>query len=490
MIVGLLAMAALVVRWKTAAVAEPGGRARGPASTQARRCSRSSASTGLFALTSNLNIGHRHLLPIYPALCILAGGAAFWIQPLFERTRMRSSQTGRERAQERPRRQSQGRRSGWLTDARCGDDGAAGVARGRVGDHQAELPGVLQPTGGRTLAGLQAPGRQLAGLGTGPAGAQAVARWARVSQRAGGSNVYLSYFGTARPEYYGIQATLLAGFIDRRPPQPPVPLGGGVYCISATVLDVIGRMFYKPEYESNYQAALKNMTVFARASENEQAMSALMQQTGEHYWRQLFVQFDQLRTGRLVAFLRREPDAMVGYSILIYRLTDADVAQALNGRPPHSKIERQSGILDGRMAKAKKHGRRPASAVQTHVERAPATAACRRLLGACRRIVRRVRLPERARQRLRPRRHPHHSRQPAHPLAREHSGLFASSYWGLSGAQALYRPLVLATYAVNYAMHGLSTYGYTPSTSPCTRPCRFCSSRSCAALAGRCWPRA
>jgi tetratricopeptide (TPR) repeat protein len=40
-------------------------------------------------------------------------------------------------------------------------------------------------------------------------------------------------------------------------------------------------------------------------------------------------------------------------------------------------------------------------------------------------------------------------------------GLFASSYWDLEGAQALYRPLVLATYAVNYAAHGLSPWGYT-----------------------------
>ena len=55
-----------------------------------------------------------------------------------------------------------------------------------------------------------------------------------------------------------------------------------------------------------------------------------MRQTGDQYWRQLFVQFDQLRTGRLVAYLRRrQPDAMVGYSILIYRLTAADVAEAL-----------------------------------------------------------------------------------------------------------------------------------------------------------------
>ena len=130
---------------------------------------------------------------------------------------------------------------------------------------------------------------------------------------------------------------MLAGFIDRRPPQAPAPLGAGVYCISATVRDVISRTLYTPEQESNYQAALKNLGIFARASENEQAWAALMQQTGQQYWQQLFTQFDQLRTGRLVAFLRRrEPDALVGYSILIYRLTDADLALALNGPPPEA----------------------------------------------------------------------------------------------------------------------------------------------------------
>src|SRR4026209_529210 len=38
--------------------------------------------------------------------------------------------------------------------------------------------------------------------------------------------------------------------------------------------------------------------------------------------------------------------------------------------------------------------------------------------------------------------------------------LFASSYWGQGGTNALYRPLALATYAVNYALHGLWTPGY------------------------------
>jgi hypothetical protein len=154
-------------------------------------------------------------------------------------------------------------------------------------------------------------------------------------QRPGASPVYLSYFGTARPAYYGIQATTLAGFVDRRPPEPPVPLRGGVYCISATMLDVVSRTFYTAEYESDYQAAVKNLTIFARASADEQAWSALMRQTGEQYWHELFVQFDRMRTGRLAAFLRqRQPDVMVGYSILIYRLTDADVAAALHGPAP------------------------------------------------------------------------------------------------------------------------------------------------------------
>ena len=34
-----------------------------------------------FALSSHLNIGHRHLLPTYPAPFIVVGAAAWWIRP-------------------------------------------------------------------------------------------------------------------------------------------------------------------------------------------------------------------------------------------------------------------------------------------------------------------------------------------------------------------------------------------------------------------------
>jgi hypothetical protein len=52
-----------------------------------------------------------------------------------------------------------------------------------------------------------------------------------------------------------------------------------------------------------------------------------------------------------------------------------------------------------------------------------------------------------------------HSRQPAHTVARSVPVLRVVMR-DLDGAR-LYRPMVLASYAVNYALDGLSTYGYT-----------------------------
>jgi hypothetical protein len=335
MIVGLLALAALIVRWRSGDANE---------SWQVRAQASLYAGTPLlalvyvywaFALSSSLNIGHRHLLPTYPALCILAGGAVYWIQPLFERRPKAEPQTGRPRRKQRADLRGQ-------SGAAFGSVKAAGVATmlllaWHVVESVSISPNYLAYF--NELAGGPAHGyRHLAdsSLDWGQ-DLPALRRWldSQGLQRQGAPQVYLSYFGTARPEYYGIQAIGMAGFIDRRPPQPPGPLGAGVYCISATILDVLGSMFWRPEYERDYQAALKNTTIFARAAENEQTKAALVRQTGEDFWRSTFVKFDQMRMGRLAAFLRhREPDAMVGYTILIYRLTDADLAKALNGPAP------------------------------------------------------------------------------------------------------------------------------------------------------------
>ncbi len=52
---------------------------------------------------------------------------------------------------------------------------------------------------------------------------------------------------------------------------------------------------------------------------------------------QRLVELEHLRFGRLCAGLhQRTPDAEIGYSILIFRLTDAEVQFLLDGSPPLS----------------------------------------------------------------------------------------------------------------------------------------------------------
>jgi hypothetical protein len=331
MAVGLLALVALVARWR---------RADTPISVRARAWDSVYAGTPLvalivvyaaFALATNLNIGHRHLLPIYPALCILAGGAAFWIRPLAAWKARPAAQSRRD--QRRGRGPANDRGDGFVPP-RAASMAIVALLAWHAGESLAIRPSYLAYF--NQLAGGPSKGyKHLAdsSLDWGQ-DLPALATWlgANAPRHPDAGGVYLSYFGTARPEYYGVRATALAGFIDRRSPQPPDRLGAGLYCVSATMLNVVGRVLYGGDSEPRYQAALQDLAALGRASESEQAWSALMSQTGDRHWQQLFADFDRLRTGRLLAFLRaREPDAMAGYTILIYRLTEADVERALFG---------------------------------------------------------------------------------------------------------------------------------------------------------------
>lgn len=158
-------------------------------------------------------------------------------------------------------------------------------------------------------------------------------------QKANHPPVYLSYFGSSYPEYYHIDAHLLPGFPDRWTPRIPPPLTGGVYCISATMLQAVYVLdapgAWTPAFEKRYQDALYNMRLFDSTGAIPKARAALLKQTGEEFWWKTFHLVENLRFARLAAFLRqRKPDANVGYSILIYRLTDDDVERAVAGPPP------------------------------------------------------------------------------------------------------------------------------------------------------------
>lgn len=120
----------------------------------------------------------------------------------------------------------------------------------------------------------------------------------------------------------------------------PPPLTGGVYCISATMLQTVYVLDapgpWTEAYEKRYQDALYNLRLFDSTAANPRAREALLRQTGEDLWWKTFHLVENLRFARLAANLRkRTPDANVGHSILIFRLTDEDVRGAVAGLPPY-----------------------------------------------------------------------------------------------------------------------------------------------------------
>jgi hypothetical protein len=244
---------------------------------------------GVFAVTSPMNIGHRHILPLYPAFYILAGAAA-WIGPS---NRFRK----------------------WAL-------GAAGVLLAwHVASSVAVRPHYLAyfneliggpRQGHRFLVDSSLDwGQNLPGLKT----------W--LDKNRGDKPVYLSYFGGDRPSRLDLNAVRTgdANF-DTDPRREKLPrLQAGIYCISATSLQQV----YAPRFglwshaaESRYQA-LRNSFAPASASPVPDGLDALR------------IEFDYLRFGRLCHFLRqRQPDDSIGHSILIYHLSEADLDNFLN----------------------------------------------------------------------------------------------------------------------------------------------------------------
>ena len=252
----------------------------------------------LVAIRSHINIGHRHVLPTYPAMFILAGASAAWCKS--------------------PRR--------FMPVAVVGLLLLLAVESIRIWPHY--LAYFNQVIGGskygyRHLVDSSLDwGQDLPGL----------KKWLDdqgLSDHSEG-RVYLSYFGTGNPDYYSIEARPLPGYgVWRRPDDEE--LAGGVYCISATMLQSLYTTLavghWAPPYETVYQQWKSELKELAQT--RQQFSPAELER-----WNELRESFGFLRFARLCAFLRqRVPDHQVGYSILIYRLTDQDIDRALNGPP-------------------------------------------------------------------------------------------------------------------------------------------------------------
>ncbi len=155
-----------------------------------------------------------------------------------------------------------------------------------------------------------------------------------------GQTMYLSYFGSAPPDYYGIQAELLPGYGNYQlTKQNHIgPLQGGIYCISASMLECVYVPFpgqWCVPYEGLYQDTLAQIRILESTSNDPpEARAKLIKEYGENYWNEQLNRFQHLRFSRLCSALRqREPDDRIGYSIFIYVLTDQEVQAAIFGPP-------------------------------------------------------------------------------------------------------------------------------------------------------------
>jgi len=256
----------------------------------------------LVSLTSHLNIGSRHLLPTLPAMFVLAGA----VGPRLAHGRGRIVGAALLAALVMDLGVAYPRYMAYFNPL----DGGPRQAWRRVVDSSVDW-GQDGPELARQLEALVAPGEP----------------------------VYLAWFGSADPREFGIQADSLPSFMAWRA-GPPRPLLPGVYAISATQLQGV----YLPEpgpwteaHEQRYrqgQRAYRDWV--ASGSAPELAAAWVKSVGGEAAAQRALDAYGVVRFQRLSAWLRvrGEPVARAGWSVLIFRLTEQDLADALGGPPP------------------------------------------------------------------------------------------------------------------------------------------------------------
>ena len=300
------------------------------------------------AISSHLNIGHRHLLPTYPPLFILGGAAAAW----------------------------------WGRDP---DAPAAGSGRGwRARSAGLVLAGLVALAAAETLYRFPNYLAYFNAIAGGPGHAYrhlvdssldwgqdlpGVKRYIAMHPREG--PFYLSYFGAASPATYGIAARPLnpmpapiqrfplpvgreeAGIADivRDHPDFEVAAVGrndaqesalllerpeafrlqpGTYLISATLLQWGP---WDPHYENEYQRLYREAGPFL--GEDWNGRMAALQSRDPAAWTKDLNDFNLFRVSRLTACLRaRDADGTINGSILVYHVGADDLRRAFDGPAP------------------------------------------------------------------------------------------------------------------------------------------------------------
>lgn len=257
--------------------------------------------------TSNLNIGHRHLLPLYPPALVLLGALAAWPQA----------------------------KSAWRRLLAPAAAGAMAVECLLIWPHALAYFNPLH--GGPSQAYRHLVDSSLDW-------GQALGSLADAVERARGPEdahlpVYLSYFGNVEPSWYGLDVRPLCSSSELDFKEPPLAqLEPGLYAVSATRLQnvyVQNQRAWSRQNESRYRGLGALIQEIASVRNDPTALASISERIGgDTRVNRAIDTFHTLRFIRLTQYLRLlEPDSQAAYAINIYRLNAEQLAIALDGPP-------------------------------------------------------------------------------------------------------------------------------------------------------------
>ena len=254
---------------------------------------------GATSLASHLNIGHRHILPIYPVLFIAAGYLGRWV----DRSRPLATFL--------------------ITSLLLWHAGESLRARPHYLAYFNQIVGGSSH-GWRHLVDSSLDwGQDLPGL----------RRWLDTHARQ--EPIFIAYFGTGDPAYEGIRAIALPALPEVGPRRRWHALSPGYYAISATMLQHVYSPFrgdWTLAWENEFQT-LRRLEPLLLAYQNDPARRlALQREAPIQNWTASWQRYELLRFARLCGYLRaRPPEAAIGHSLFVFKLNAQEIAHAVYG---------------------------------------------------------------------------------------------------------------------------------------------------------------